>query len=146
MKSSLIFTSLLVFVLSVSFAQSNSGPNVWVGTANGAATDWHHPANWSKGKVPSDLDQVLIPDLSNNGHIAYPVIRYDAEASMIQIHPLAQLTVLASATLYLSLPFEMAVNQLEQIDNQGLIELETEQDTPLVQNKRKFATLEKRRK
>ena len=65
---------------------------------------------------------------------------------MIQIHPLAQLTVLASATLYLSLPFEMAVSQPEQIAKQGLIELETAQDTPLVQSKRKFATFEKRKK
>jgi hypothetical protein len=145
LKSSLLFTSLFVLLFSLSFAQSNSGPNVWLGTANGAATDWHHPANWSKGRVPSDLDEVLIPDLSNNSYIAYPVISYDAEARLIRLHPLARLTVAGSGILFLSFPLEMLDGQLSQIDKRGRIQFEEEDASP-IRSKHKFATLDKRRK
>jgi len=45
--------------------------NVWRGGAPGHETDWSFFKNWSAGKVPSEFDHVIIPNMLNNSFITF---------------------------------------------------------------------------
>ena len=85
----------LLFALAAS-AQKN---NVWRGGAPGHETEWAFFKNWSTGKIPSEFDNVIIPDVSaSTGD--YPVIRTgEVEILGLEIQSGATLTLLPEARL-----------------------------------------------
>jgi len=74
---------MAVSVLSMSGAQG--AIKVWTGSTN---TAWSQSNNWNPTGVPTDSDDVYIPDVAND-----PVIKSDAEAYWLQINDSAVLTV-----------------------------------------------------
>ncbi|MEM7658246.1 MAG: hypothetical protein AAF399_19125 [Bacteroidota bacterium] len=107
MKISTIITS---FVLSFFFVQIAAAQNVWTGSIYAGGNDWHNPNNWSKGHVPTDMEDVVIPDLSNTGK-PYPVISHEAEANHVRILGQARLNVAAEGNLYLAIMEGFATSQ-----------------------------------
>lgn len=67
--------------------------NQWTGAAD---TDWNNAANWTKGTVPTEFDDVIIPASTNQ-----PVVTTikTAHALTLTVNANAQLTVLTGATL-----------------------------------------------
>lgn len=57
-----------------------NGNKIWDGSTN---TDWNEPTNWSENAIPTALDCVVIPDVTNN-----PIIsgtNYDAFAKTLTV-------------------------------------------------------------
>lgn len=69
MKNSILFTTLTVF-FTINFSAAQV---VWIGGTPGKTTDWNVASNWNKNKIPTDLDDVVIPNLEGQGEF-YPVI------------------------------------------------------------------------
>lgn len=82
-----------------SAAVSAQKTNVWRGGAPGHETDWSFFKNWSTGKVPSEFDNVIVPDVSaSTGD--YPVIRTgEVEILGLEIQSGASLTLMPEARL-----------------------------------------------
>ena len=118
-RASFLFTFLFA-ALHVS-AQVDANANTWLGLTYGPVSDWHHPANWSKGHVPTEIETVIIPDLSNKGKTYYPIIRFDATAGNISVHPQAKLTILSEGTLLLENVATNGSALIGNIDNKGAI-------------------------
>jgi hypothetical protein len=86
--------------------------NQWTGSAG---PDWHNPANWCSGLVPTANTRVEIPSTSVN----FPVISASANARSIKIFPGALLTIQSSGNLNVKTFFD---NQ-GTLANHGRIEL-----------------------
>lgn len=86
--------------------------NQWTGSAG---SDWHNPANWCSGLVPSSNTRVEIPSTSIN----FPIISAAANAKSIKVFPGASLTIQSSGSLNVKTFFD---NQ-GTLTNQGRIEL-----------------------
>jgi len=66
-----LFSPILLLGLFVpAFSQ---GLNTWVGGTPGMENEWNCPRNWSASRVPNDLSDVFIPDVST-GSRANPEI------------------------------------------------------------------------
>ncbi len=80
------------------YEYEGTAPNVWDGSSG---TDWNTAANWSKGTVPANTDNVIIDCLDNQ-----PVIDEDpatpAECNALTINGLASLTINAAKALTIS--------------------------------------------
>ena len=88
---------LLLLVLSAApaFAQRE---NVWLGGKPGRPTDWNTAANWSKGRVPNEFDDVRIPCTATTTR-AYPVIASEVEVQSIWVEPGAEVQLAAGLAL-----------------------------------------------
>ncbi|MBL7781392.1 MAG: hypothetical protein JNM22_09265 [Saprospiraceae bacterium] len=89
----------ICFFMLFSAAVSAQKTNVWRGGAPGHETDWSFFKNWSTGKVPSEFDNVIVPDVSaSTGD--YPVIRTgEVEILGLEIQSGASLTLMPEARL-----------------------------------------------
>lgn len=97
-----IFISLIISLFSFSaIAQQTSGPNVWLGNTYGPSDDWHFPGNWSKGHVPLETEDVIIPDVSNKGQANYPIITFEAEVNRIRVASEARLIIAPEGKLHI---------------------------------------------
>ena len=89
------------FFLLFSVVTSAQTTNVWRGGAPGHETDWSYYKNWSKGRVPSVFDNVIIPNISSSTG-EYPVIsKGEVEVWSLEIQPEASLTLMPEARLLL---------------------------------------------
>ena len=121
MKTPTTLFILSFFAVSSLFAQTTIGPNVWLGNTFGPSTDWHHAANWSKGHVPTDMEDVVIPDLSNKGAAHYPVIKHEAEVNRIIVAPQAGLIIGPEGILHIQSSHGEVGLMTGEILNAGLI-------------------------
>ena len=69
------FTATLVLMMTSGLLMSQV---VWKGGTPGRAHDWNISSNWSNNRVPTDFDDVVIPDLSTQGCF-YPIIKTEIE-------------------------------------------------------------------
>jgi hypothetical protein len=111
-----IFFSL---AFSFLFFASALGQNMWKGSIYSGGQDWHNPTNWSKGHVPTDLEEVIIPDLTNTGK-SYPVIQEEVEIQHLRMYGQASLSITSTGVLYIELSGSM-ISHLDKgaIHNQG---------------------------
>jgi hypothetical protein len=72
---------------------------VWNGSAD---EDWDNPLNWTPNGVPTETDEVSIPDVSK---APFPTIYGSAAAGMLTIFPGAQLNIAPMADLTTFGPF-----------------------------------------
>lgn len=119
--SNFFFTALFLCNIFVGQAQSTLGPNVWLGTGYGIEGDWENPANWSKGHVPTEMEVVLIPDLSNKGRAIYPNIRGEVEIGRLILQPGARLSIDQEGALLVDLMEGPSDFSAHQIQNKGVL-------------------------
>lgn len=87
------------FFLLFSVAASAQKVNVWRGGAPGHEKDWFFFKNWSMGRVPTEFDYVIIPDVFTST-ADYPVIsKGEVEVWSLEIQSNASLTLLPQARL-----------------------------------------------
>ena len=68
LKYNIVTTIVLLFSIQAITAQT-----VWKGGSPGRENSWNTDSNWSTGRVPTEFDDVIIPDVSCTGNF-YPVI------------------------------------------------------------------------
>ena len=86
---------LLTLSAAPAFAQRE---NVWLGGKPGRPTDWNTAANWSKGRVPNEFDDVRIPCTATTTR-AYPVIAEVVEVQSIWVEPGAEVQLALGVAL-----------------------------------------------
>ncbi len=131
MKTPILLFALLLSCSFFATAQSSSGANIWLGNTYGPTTDWHHPGNWSKGHVPNEMEEVIIPDQSNKGRPCYPVIQYEAAVASLAIHQMARLEIAQEGSLRIANPSTAMDLLIANIDNQGSL-LVGEEENPVI--------------
>lgn len=72
--------------------------NTWTG--NGGDTNWHNPANWSKGTVPTYADYVVIPDTRGSSQFNPVVSVADAEAGNLDVRCGGDLQIINNRKLH----------------------------------------------
>lgn len=87
--------TIAAFALTATiFAQSpDFVDNVWLAADAADAQNWHNPANWSKGHVPTSKETALILDTYPQEDAVYPVIKEDASVAALKVHPFANMTI-----------------------------------------------------
>lgn len=63
------------------YIQISPYENVWLGTFD---QNWHNPANWLLGMVPTQLDDVIIPSAESVART--PIINSNAECNSLQVY------------------------------------------------------------
>ena len=82
------------FFMLFSMVASAQKINVWRGGAPGHETDWSFFKNWSAGKVPSEFDHVIIPDVSTSTGKYPTIFAGEVEVMGLEIQSGASLTLL----------------------------------------------------
>lgn len=90
-----VFSILLTLFTTQLFAQSE---NIWRGGKPGRVADWNIAANWSKHRVPNELDEVVIPNTSTTTQ-SYPFISGDVEVETLFIESGAEIVLRDHAML-----------------------------------------------
>lgn len=118
----LAFSVIIVLTCIFSFTLAAQTTATWKGGKPGHATDWNCPANWSKGHVPNEFTQVIIPAGANY----YPVIQYTpAPIDALLMECGATLSIQEDATLTILCETGIfdGVTVLGQIRNDGILEI-----------------------
>ncbi len=115
----------LSFLLALTTMFTLSAQVQWRGGFPGHETDWECARNWSDGRIPDDMDNVLIPDCSTRGNF-YPVIRTKvARVQSMEIHGNARVTIAENGKLTVlgyGLPGGALLNQ-GVLENKGMLEV-----------------------
>lgn len=104
MKTTVLILGLFTLLTNAAFAQV-----IWKGGTPGAETKWDEARNWSTNKVPTDLDDVIIPDLSSKGDF-YPVIN-------TKVPPIAHLNIQGGAILDITTKGELIIDGSNTYNN-----------------------------
>lgn len=103
-----LFTAFFfLFMACPIFAQTT-----WTGSSS---TDWHTPGNWDTNAVPTNNDNVIIPDVAND-----PVISAAAVANIVRVQTDGVLTINANTSLTLYGSFWENGNS-QAMTNQGTV-------------------------
>ncbi len=101
----LCFATVITLLFGCQVTLNAQKTNTWKGGAPGRVNDWYCAANWSRGVVPNEFSNVLIPDVSTsthatpvikNGHVEINALRLESGACLT-IGQAAELTVLETA-------------------------------------------------
>ncbi len=107
MKSTTIIIAIIFIASITNFSQAQSqNTNLWKGGTPGQADNWNCPKNWSKGSVPDDFQNVIIPDVSTGSGI-YPIIGVvGATVNSIVLESGAKLGIEKGASLIVHMALE----------------------------------------
>jgi len=124
----------IILILSFSFSLSAQTTATWQGGKPGRTTDWNCPANWSKGRVPDEFTQVIIPF----GVHYYPIIQSaPAPIDALLVEGGASLTIREGAklTIFCETGIFEGVTVLGKIWNDGTLNIHevTEVNTAFLQ-------------
>ena len=112
----------IILILGFSFSLSAQTTAIWKGGKPGRTTDWNCPDNWSKGNVPDEFTQVIIPF----GVHYYPVIQSaPAPIDALLVEGGASLTIQEGAelTIFCETGIFEGVTVLGKIRNDGILEI-----------------------
>lgn len=112
----------IILILSFSFSLSAQTSATWKGGKPGRTTDWNCSDNWSKGRVPDEFTQVIIPFGANY----YPVIQSaPAPIDALLVEGGASLTIEKGAklTIFCGTGIFDGITVLGQIWNDGTLEI-----------------------
>lgn len=89
----------------------------WTGTTS---TDWNDPTNWSPNAIPAAVDELTIPNVTND-----PVIGNgtSALAGLVTVEPDAQLTIESGGSLTIDDPGFYGIDNSGTINNAGTIQI-----------------------
>lgn len=88
--------SLLVTLITTHLVAQNE--NIWRGGKPGRPSDWNIAANWSKHRVPNELDHVVIPNTSTSTQ-TYPFITGEVTVETLFIESGAEIVLRDHAML-----------------------------------------------
>lgn len=115
----------LSFLLSLMTLFTLSAQVQWRGGFPGHETDWACARNWSDGRIPDDMDNVIIPDCSARGNF-YPLIRTEtARVQSMEIHGNARVSIAENGKLTVlgyGIPGGALLNQ-GLLENKGTLEV-----------------------
>jgi len=112
----------IILILGFSFSLSAQTTTTWKGGKPGRITDWNCPDNWSKGRVPDEFTQVIIPF----GVHYYPVIQSaPAPIDALLVEGGASLTIQNGAKLTILCETDIfdGITALGKIWNDGTLEI-----------------------
>lgn len=98
MKKQIIFSVLSVLITLFSTHLIAQNENIWRGGKPGRKSDWNVAANWSKHRVPNELDNVVIPNTSTTTG-TYPFISGEVIVESLYIESGAEIVLRDNAML-----------------------------------------------
>lgn len=95
-RISLSVLSLLITLFATHLTAQNE--NIWHGGKPGRTSDWNIAANWSKHRVPTEFDEVVIPNTSSTTQ-TYPFISGEVTVQSLYIESGAEIVLREHAML-----------------------------------------------
>ncbi len=120
-----ILTPALIFIAGTAISQQTT---TWKGGTPGRTSQWDCPRNWEEGRVPDDVSNVFIPDVSSKSQ-CYPILAgKTCRINSLWMDSAAKLIISKSATLVILedffTPFE------ENLTVKGTLELLQQNGVP----------------